>query len=240
VIAPTALGWGSVGVVVTVAALLGLLTARAGDAPSLRRWHRGLHAACVLSWLLALWIAGVKLVAASTWSETLARGVLALLLATVALPFLHDVFAGLALAVEGRHRVGDDVRVEGVEGRIVAFGLRTVVLRDRDGTETTLSNRSFAARDVVRLNLERMDAPCHFEVTVPRDFDLMAGTKRLLEAATLSPYAAPGRRADVFVVADERGRVRLCVQGFVFDRAHAARYRGDVLLRAGMIDAPAS
>jgi hypothetical protein len=39
----------------------------------------------------------------------------------------------------------------------------------------------------------------------------------------------------VFVVADARGGMRLCVRAYVFDRAHEERYRGDVLARAGLI-----
>jgi small-conductance mechanosensitive channel len=226
---------GFVGLIVLVALTLAWLTVRAGSAPRLQRWSRHLHVICVLSWILAFWFLGGRFVVAETANETVARGVLAALLVIVALPILHDIFSGLALAIEGRHRIGHDVRVDDREGRIISLGLRCVLLRNSDGIETTIANRRFAAAEIVRLDLGQQDAPCRFEVAVPRDFDLESGTKRLLEAAMLSPYAAPGRKPDVLVVADRRGDVRLRVQGFVFDRAHEERYRGDVLLRAGLI-----
>ncbi len=223
--------WSVIALVLGAALALGLLTVRAGAAPTLRRGQRWLHAASVLGWTIGAWLAGLRLLEAPTLGETAARAVLLLIVIVVALPILHDLFAGLAIAIEGRHRIGDDVRIDAHEGRIVSFGLRSVVLRDRDGTETTLPYRRFAASEIVRLNLARQDAPCQFEVAVPPDFDLEVVTRRLLEAAMLSPYAAPGRRPEVFTVADARGGMRLRVRAYVFDRAYEERYRGDVLAR---------
>ncbi len=227
--------WAVVAILFAVAAALGLLSVRAGGAPTLRGTQRWFHAASVISWTLGAWLAGLRLLEAPTLGETAARAVVLLVVIIVALPILHDLFAGLAVAVEGRHRIGDDVRIDGHEGRILGFGLRSVVLRDHDGTETTIPYRRFAAYEVVRLNLARRDAPCQFDVAVPSGFDLESGTRRLLEAALLSPYAAPNRRPEVFVVADARGGMRLCVRAYVFDRVHEERYRGDVLARAGLV-----
>lgn len=227
--------WSVIAILFGVALALGALSRRAGAAPTLRDAQRWLHATSVLGWTLGAWLTGLRLLEAPTLGETAARAVLLLVLIVVALPILSDVFAGVAVALEGRHRIGDDVRIEGHEGRIVAFGLRSVVLRDRDGTETTMPYRRFAANQIVRLNLAHRDAPCVFDVAVPPDFDLELGTRRLLEAALLSPYAAPSRRPEVFVVADARGGMRLCVRAYVFDRAHEERYRGDVLARAGLV-----
>src|SRR5688572_3459465 len=121
---------GFIGLIILVALTLGWVTVRAASAPRLRRWNRQLHVACVLFWVLGFWLLGMTFVVAETTNETLARGVLATLLVIVALPVLHDVFAGLALAVEGRHRIGHDVRIDDREGRIVALGLRCVLLRN--------------------------------------------------------------------------------------------------------------
>ena len=136
-----------------------------------------------------------------------------------------------------RHHIGDDVRIGESEGRIITLGLRSMVLRDRDGTEATVPYRRVGAAEVVRLNLARQDAPCEFEVAIPADLDLEACTRKLLEAAMLSPYAAPGRRPEVFAIADARGGMRLCVRAYVFDRAYEERYRGDVLSRAELVGA---
>lgn len=227
--------WSVIALVLAAAFALGSLSVRAGSAPTLRRGQRWFHATSVLGWTLGAWLVGLRLLEAPTLAETAARAVLLLLVIIVALPVLHDLFSGLAIAIEGRHQIGDDIRIDSHEGRIVGFGLRSVVLRDRDGTETTLPYRRFAAREIVRLNLARQDAPCQFEVAVPPEFDLDAGTRRLLEAAMLSPYAAPGRRPEVFAIADAQGGLRLCVRAYVFDRAYEERYRGDVLARAELV-----
>lgn len=227
--------WIVIGLVCLASLALGSLTVRAGAAPSLRRGQRWFHALSVLGWTVGAWLIGLRLLEAPTLAGTAVRGVLLLVVIVVALPVLQDLFSGLAITLEGRHRIGDDVRVDTNEGRIVSFGLRSVVLRDRDGTETTLPYRRFAAREIVRLNLARQDAPCQFEIAVPPEFDLDAGIRRLLDAALLSPYAAPGRRPEVFAVADERGGMRLRVRAYVFDRAYEERYRGDVLARAELV-----
>jgi small-conductance mechanosensitive channel len=227
--------WGVIALVLGTALAFSMLTVRAGTASILRRGQRWFHAISVLGWMIGAWLAGLRLLEAPTLGETVARAVLLLVVIVIALPVLHDLFAGLALALEGRHQIGDDVRVEAHEGRIVRFGMRSVVLRDRDGTETTLPYRRFAAGEIVRLNLARQDAPCQFEIAVPPDFDLDIGMRRLLEAALLSPYAAPGRRPEVFAVADAQGGMRLRVRAYVFDHAYEERYRGDVLARAELV-----
>jgi hypothetical protein len=123
------------------------------------------------------------------------------------------------------------VRVGKVEGRIVDMGLRSVVLRARDGTESTIPNHRFLASEVVRLNLGVHDAPCEFEVVLPEGRSLETETRRLVEAAMLSPFAAPGGHPEVFVVAGEDGELRLRVRAYVFDRSYEERYRGDILAR---------
>ncbi|PRQ03924.1 mechanosensitive ion channel domain-containing protein [Enhygromyxa salina] len=228
-------GWAVAALIVGGALALSLVTTRIGAAPALRGWQRALHVLSVLAWIGAGWLIGLRLLVADTLPETAARGLLVGVLVLIALPVLNDVIAGFALAIEGRHRLGEDVRVAAFEGRIVAFGLRSVVLRDRDGTETTLPYRRFASREVVRLNLARQDAPCEFEVELPRDVELEDASRRLLEAAILSAYAAPGHRPEVFAVADERGGMRVRVRAVVFDRAHEQRYRADVLARADLL-----
>jgi len=235
IIADFAPSWASAAMIVAIALAASLLTVRIGAAPALHRWQRWLHPVAVFGWGLAAWLIGLRLLAADSLAETAARGLLLVIGVAVALPLLRDVLAGLALVLEGRHRLGDDVRVDGHEGRIVALGLRSAVLRDRDGTETTLPYRRLAGREIVRLSLARRDAPCEFEVAIPAELDLEAVSSRLLDAAMLSPYAAPGRRPEVFAVADERGGVRVRVLAFVFDRAYEERYRGDVLARADLL-----
>lgn len=235
IIADFAPSWALAASVVAIALAASVLTVRLGAAPALHRWQRWLHPTAVLGWAVATWLVGLRLLAADSLAETVARGLLLLVGVVVALPVLRDVLAGLALVLEGRHRLGDDVRVDGHEGRIVALGLRSAVLRDRDGTETTLPYRRLVGSEIVRLSLARRDAPCEFEVAIPHELELEAVSTRLLEAAMLSPYAAPNRRPEVFAVADQFGGVRVRVRAYVFDRAYEERYRGDVLARAHLL-----
>jgi len=230
--------WSVIALVLGAALALGMLSVRAGAVPTLRRGQRWFHAASVLAWTCGGWLLGLRLLEAPSLAETSVRALLVLLVVVVALPILRDLYSGLALALEGRHRIGDDIRIDPHEGRIIGFGLRSVILRDRDGTETSIPHRRFAAREIVRLNLARRDAPCQFEVALAPGLDLDVSSRRLLEAAMLSPYAAPGRRPEVFAVADARGGMHLRVHAYVFDRAYEARYRGDVLARADLVAKP--
>jgi small-conductance mechanosensitive channel len=224
--------WSVIGLVLLAALALGTLAVRAGTAPALRRGQRWFHVASVSGWMLGAWLLGLRLLASPSLAESLARAVLLGLLGVAAVPIVRDMLAGLALALEGRVGIGDDVRVAPHEGRVVRFGLRSLMLRERDGTEISLPYRKLLAGELVRLNLGSQDSPCQFEVAVPDDADLEDCSRRLFEAAILSAYAAPGRRPEVFTVADAEGGVRLRIRAYVFDRAYEQHYRGDVLARA--------
>jgi hypothetical protein len=228
--------WGPTGLLVLLALALAFVAVR-GASATLRRWQRWLLPLAVLAWAVAGWRVGLALLSADTLAELGARALLCTIAMLAALPLLRDLVAGVAIALEGLHRVGDEIRIGGHEGRIQAFGLRSVILRERDGTEATVPNRVFASSEVERLTLGEhgQDAPTELEISLPPGGDLEAIRRRLLEAALLSPYAAPGRRPEVFAVADARGELRLRLHAFVFDRSHEERYRGDVLARAELI-----
>jgi hypothetical protein len=75
------------------------------------------------------------------------------------------------------------------------------------------------------------EAPLEFEVTVPGERDLESISAEIVEAALLSPLAAPGSLPEVFVVDTEGSRPRLRVRAYVFDRAYASRYKSDLVAR---------
>ncbi len=228
--------WGPTGLIVVLAIALSFVAVRAAAAPALRDWQRALLPLAVLAWGVAGFRVGLALLDAGTLAELGARALLLAIVLLAALPLLRDMIAGVGIALEGRHRIGDDVRIGAHEGRLIAFGLRSVILRERDGTQATVPNRVFAASEVVRLTLgdRGQDAPTELEIAVPPGLALDEARRRLLEAALLSPYAAPGRRPEVFAVADAQGGLRVRLHAFVFDRAHEERYRGDVLARADL------
>jgi small-conductance mechanosensitive channel len=185
----------------------------------------------VLLWLGVAALLTTLLLRAETLAQTVGRIALLVVLGVVTAPLLRDLLSGVVISFEGRYRLGDDIRVAELEGRVVALGLRSVVLRAHDGSEYTIPNGRFAAADVVRLNLPSGEAPFELEVVLHRDGGLEAATMELVEAAVLSPLAAPGSLPEVFVVEADGPRMRLRMRVYVFDRLYAERYRSDILTR---------
>lgn len=228
---PTALGWMLLLAVAGTAVVLTWLVRRAALAPALRPWVRWLHPLVVLTWLGAAALLTLLSLRVETLAETAGRVALLVVLGVVTAPMLRDFLAGMVISVEGRHRVGDDIRVGALEGRIVALGLRSVVLRAHDGSELTIPNGRFAAADVARLNLPSGEAPFELEVELHREGGVEAATIELVEAAVLSPLAAPGSLPEVYVVEADGPRLRLRMRVYVFDRTYEERYRSDILAR---------
>lgn len=227
----TALGWMLLLVAAGTAVVLTWLVRRAALAPALQHWVRWLNPLVVLAWLGIAALLTTLLLRAETLAQTAGRIALLVVLGVVVAPLLRDLLSGVVIGFEGRYRLGDDIRVAGLEGRIVALGLRSVVLRAHDGSEYTIPNGRFAAADVVRLNLPSGQAPFELEVVLHREGGLEAAAMELVEAALLSPLAAPGSLPEVFVVEAHGARLRLRMRVYVFDRIYEERYRSDILTR---------
>jgi hypothetical protein len=227
----TALGWMLLLVVVGAAMVLTWLVRRAALAPALQAWVRWLHPLVVLVWLGATALMTMLALRVETLAETAGRLALLVVLGVVTAPILRDLLAGMVISFEGRHRVGDDIRVGTLEGRIAALGLRSVVVRAHDGSELTLPNARFTAADVARLNLPSGEAPFELEVELHREGGVEAATNELIDAAVLSPLAAPGSLPEVYVVRADGPHLRLRMRVFVFDRTYEERYRSDILAR---------
>jgi small-conductance mechanosensitive channel len=227
----TTAGWGWVAIGFGVALLSTLVLRRAAQAPALRRFERWFNPIVVMAWLTFVWLAALRLLVAATWVGVAVRGMLLAVALVLLTPLLRDLIAAVTIALEGRHRGGDDVRVGELEGRIEVLGLRSVVLRRHDGSECSIPNRRFVASDIVRLNLPSGEAPCEFDILVPIVRGVAAASAELVEAALLSPYAAPGSLPEVFVLGSEPDGLRLRVRVFVFDRRYEDRYRSDILAR---------
>jgi hypothetical protein len=225
------LGWMLLLAVAGAAVVLTWLVRRAALAPALQSWVRWLHPLVVLAWLGAAALLTMLALRAETLAQIAGRVALLVVLGVVTAPMLRDLLSGVVIAFEGRHRLGDDIRFGSLEGRIVALGLRSVVLRAHDGAEYTIPNGRFAAADVVRLNLPSGEAPFEFEVVLHREGGVEAATNELVEAAVLSPLAAPGSLPEVFVVETDGPTLRLRMRVYVFDRMYEERYRSDILAR---------
>lgn len=192
------------------------------------RWIPIVH---VLVWALvvAVWL---RRLIPDEGLHGLAGAVAVGLVAIAGLPWLRDLFHAVVFGLEHRYRLGDDLRVGEVEGRLSAVGPRAVVLRALDGTEITIPHAALAKQHVVRLNLEVRDAPCELLLHAPLVDDPRAAVERARVAAALSPYASPRCAPQVLLAVDgPPGRLRLRVRGFVFDREHAPLFRSDVSAR---------
>lgn len=192
------------------------------------RWIPIVH---VLVWALvvAVWL---RRLVPNEAAHGLTGAIVVVLIAAAGLPWLRNVFHAVVFGLENRYRLGDDLRVGDVEGRLSAVGPRAIVLRALDGTEIAIPHTSLAQQHVVRLNLEVRDAPCELLLRAPLVTDPRVAVERARIAAALSPYAAPRCAPQVLLATDgPPGVLQLRVRGFVFDREHAPRFRSDVSAR---------
>jgi hypothetical protein len=192
--------------------------------------------------LVLIWVAVVALwlrrLVPDEGAHGLARAAVLIVIAVAALPWLRNLFHAVVFGFENRYRLGDDLRVGEIEGRLIAIGSRAVILRAPDGTEIALTHAMLAKQPVVRLgqpsagpSLVR-DTPCEISLAVPESIDVQVASERACTAAALSPYAAPRVEPRVFVLTDGLpGALRLRVQGCVFDREYEPHYRSDVAVR---------
>lgn len=207
------------------------LTRRAASVPALRNWHRWLHPFVVLAWLATLWVVSMRLLSAATLPELAARGLILATILAALIPVLRDLLAGVAIAVEGRVGLGQKVVIAGYEGKVVHLGLRSVVIRADDRTERVFSNRRIGEVDVIRHDGAREDAPCSWEIQVPAHLPLPIATTQLEQAILLSPYLAPGKRPEIFLLRFEAGVAFMRVRTHVFDVHYSDAFHGDVLAR---------
>lgn len=149
------------------------------------------------------------------------------------LPWLRNVLGGLVVVLERRYRVGDDLRVGLLTGRVASFGMRSILLRAPLGTELRVPYVLLLAEPVERLNLRSRDSPCELRVRVPNGVAIADAIEAARLAATLSPFASPRLAPEILVMrdGDDGEQVTLSVRGFAFDREHEARFVSDLLVR---------
>lgn len=220
--------WWSLALVTVCAFGVAWLLRRVVRARALSLARRWTHVVLVATWASVALLWQRRLVPNESAHGLVGLTVL-VVVSLAALPWLRNLFHALVFSFEDRYRIGDDLRVGEVKGRLVAVGPRTVVLRAGDGTEVTIPHMTVASASVVKLNLDIRDAPSELVLTAPSEVDVDTAVELARVAAALSPYAAPRMEPRAFVIADRAvGGVRLRLRGFVFDREHESLYRSDV------------
>ena len=218
-------------------AVLGLVVSyvlrRLAALPSFRRLHPWIPLLHLATWLPIVWLLQSRLLPALDGPRAVTRLFALAVLALAAVPWLRNLLLGVVFALEARYRLGDDLRVGAIEGRLVAVGLRAVTLRAQDGTEAVIPYERLGREPVVRLNVQGHDAPCDLELDVPAGIAPARAAELARQAAALSGFASPRRAPEVFLLPKGGSalELRLQIRGYLFDRDHDERFRSDLVER---------
>ncbi len=99
----------------------------------------------------------------------IAASVVLLLVVAAAWPALRDVASGVALKTGRACRVGDYVRVGGVQGRVRRLGLRTVTIETSDGDEAVVPYTRVVRDTLVRAPAQEHAVHHVFRMSLPDD-----------------------------------------------------------------------
>ena len=151
--------------------------------------------------------------------------------------WLKSILAGLALTLEHHLEVGDAIRLDGLEGDLVHFGLRSTRLRAVDGTLHDIPHEHLLTQRVANLSGDGSDSACKIGIRVPDGFDLDDVMSKALEVAVLSPLASPRHKPEVFLEAAHRGDggAMIYIRGYAFDPNYQEHFRSDVLKRLNQL-----
>jgi small-conductance mechanosensitive channel len=201
--------------------------------PGLRRVRHWLLLTRALVWTMTVFtvvFALSRLVSTEYW---LVLGVLLLgLISLAALDWLRNLIAGLSLEFERNFEPGDLVRYDDIEGELVEFGTRAVMLRTDDGTRHQIPNEKFTRNSVTRLEIDG-EAACEIVISLPHAVSPDRAVVLAQQAALLTPLASPRHRPEVFLdAATGKGQtIEMRIRGYAFDPAYRAHFRSDVVSR---------
>jgi small-conductance mechanosensitive channel len=99
--------------------------------------------------------------------------------------------SGFVILAERSMRIGDNVRVDGFEGRITQINARYTVVRSLNGRESIVPNEMLITNRVENLSLEDAMVYQFTTVTVGYDTDVQRLTQLLTQAAQAQPRVLP-------------------------------------------------
>lgn len=147
--------------------------------------------------------------------------------------WLRSILAGVALTLEHHLEVGDSVRLDGLEGDLVHFGLRSTRLRAVDGTLHDIPHEQLLTQRVANLSGDGSDSACRIGIKIPAGHSIEDAMEVALEVAVLSPLASPRHKPEVFLETTVGGDEpsMLYIRGYAFDPNYQEHFRSDVLKR---------
>lgn len=202
---------------------------RSNLASGLRRWLPVLYT--------ALWggaLLSITVMYARGLSQTAFAGVLVLFLLTAlaSIGWLRSVMAGVAISLEGRINLGDSIRIGGLSGEVMTFGVRSLTLRAVDGSLHEIPNEKLVVESVTNLSGDGGDSATEFVIPVPPNVDPEHAVQVARDVAILTPLASPRHQPEVFLesgAAVQQYEIR--VRGYAFDAAYQDHFRSDVVAR---------
>ncbi|MCY0993875.1 mechanosensitive ion channel [Nannocystis sp. ILAH1] len=222
-----------VGGLVALGLLVSFVLRKLATVETFRQVHPWIPLLHLAVWLPLVWLLQHRLAPAASSADGWSRGLWLLVFAVAALPWLRSVCLGVVFAVEARYKIGDDLRVGDVEGRLVGVGLRAITLRGLAGVDATIPYERLLREPVVRLNLGEHDTPCDLTLDVPAGIAPARAADLARQAAALSRYASPRRPPEVFLAPRQGSALdlQLRVRGYLYDREHDDRFRSDLVER---------
>ncbi len=224
--------WGVVPLLV-IAAMLSLVVHRLGSKRLLGEIKRWAPMAHLVIWCVALWMIARASIRSLSTDWLIFELVLLLVLIVLNHSWLRSVFSGVALALEGRLRLGDTVRVGAMEGELMAFGVRAVRVRAVDGTTHEIPHEQLVAHVVAKVQAEGGESACDITMMIPLAISPERALALARAEAMLSPLASPRHRPEAFLHApeDASASMQLVIRGYAFDPAYQEHFRSDVVGR---------
>lgn len=138
-----------------------------------------------------------------------------------------EIAWGLAVRLDPALRVGTQIVVDDLEGRIRRLRSRWVEVETSDGWLVRVPYRRLSRGIRIRSAGHRTALPVRFELEIPPDGDVAAARVRARELVLCSPWANLSPAPEVEV--DEGGRPVLRVEAYTFGREGRSRLVADVL-----------
>jgi len=157
-----------------------------------------------------------------------ALGIVAVALgALLAVTIGVDLGWGLAIRLDPAFGLGNQIVVDGVEGRIWRIRACWVEVETADGWLARVPHRRLGKAARIRSARHRTAVPVRFELDLPPDGDVGAARARAKELVLCSPWANLSPPPEVEI--EDVGRAVLRVEAYTFGREGRSRLVADVV-----------